>query len=91
MLPFFRTEEQKDKREKISSLAKLNKHVLLFFCPEKWKYVSESKRFLWKQPYFLFLLSFHSLVMSSSVLPFVSGTSFQTNRAAATQMIPYKP
>lgn len=35
--------------------------------------------------YFFF---FQSLVISSSVLPFVSGTSFHTKRAAATQIIP---
>ena len=32
---------------------------------------------------------FHSFVMSSRVLPLVSGTSFQTNSAASTQMTPY--
>ena len=40
-------------------------------------------RFL--QTYFLF---FQSLVISSRVLPFVSGTSFHTKIAATTQIIP---
>ncbi len=35
-----------------------------------------------------FLRFFHRLVMSSSVLPFVSGTSFHTKTAATTQMMP---
>lgn len=38
-----------------------------------------------------FFLFFHSLLMSSKVLPFVSGTSFHTKIAATTQMIPYSP
>ena len=37
------------------------------------------------------LLFFQRLLISSNVLPFVSGTSFQTNTAARIQMTPYRP
>ena len=38
--------------------------------------------------FFYFILSFHIFVMSSNVLPLVSGTRRQTKIAAITQMMP---
>ena len=45
-------------------------------------------KILKEREFYLFFLQ--SLLMSSKVLPFVSGTQRQTKKAAVTQMIPYK-
>ena len=45
-------------------------------------------KILKERVFYLFLLQ--SLLISSRVLPFVSGTQRQTKKAAATQMMPYK-
>ena len=41
-----------------------------------------------KNPLLFYLRFFHNFVMSSKVLPLVSGTNFQTKMAAMTQMRP---
>ena len=45
-------------------------------------------KILKEREFYLFLLQ--SLLISSRVLPFVSGTQRQTKKAAAMQMMPYK-
>ena len=45
-------------------------------------------KILKEREFYLFFLQI--LLMSSRVLPFVSGTQHQTKKAAATQMMPYK-
>ena len=50
--------------------------------------ISADLRIFHKRYYLIYLFFFHSLLISSNVLPFVSGTQRQTKIAAATQIIP---
>ena len=69
----------------------------LFFAPKKKRGKSfvikvklkiKKRVLVVKNPLLFYLRFFHNFVMSSKVLPLVSGTSFQTKMAAMTQMTP---
>ena len=76
LLPLFFA--PKKKREK-------KKNYYLFF---KEKLKIKKRVLAVKNPLLFYLRFFHNFVMSSKVLPLVSGTSFQTKMAAMTQMTP---